>query len=48
MPTGPKGERRPVDVIDTAVKVMGIAAGEEPEDYGRKTGKDKAPKKRGP
>ena len=42
MPTGPKGEKRPADVIGTAVKVMRIATGAEPEDYGPKTGKDKA------
>jgi hypothetical protein len=35
MPRGPKGERRPADVIGAAVKVMRIATGEEPEDYGR-------------
>ncbi len=35
MPRGPKGERRPADVIGNAVKVMRIATGEEPEDYGR-------------
>jgi hypothetical protein len=34
MPRGPKGERRPADVICNAVKVMRIATGEEPEDYG--------------
>jgi hypothetical protein len=34
MPRGPKGERRPADVIRNAVKVMRIATGEEPEDYG--------------
>ena len=28
MPTGPKGERRPADVIGNAVKVMRIATGE--------------------
>ena len=31
MPRGPKGERRPADVIGTAVKVMRIAVGEETE-----------------
>jgi hypothetical protein len=31
MPTGPKGERRPADVIGNAVKVMRIATGEENE-----------------
>jgi hypothetical protein len=34
MPRGPKGERRPADVIGAAVKIMRIATGEEPEDYG--------------
>ncbi len=34
MPTGPKGEKRPADAIARAVKVMRIATGEEPEDYG--------------
>lgn len=42
MPRGPKGERRPADVIGAAVKVMRIATGEEPEDFGPETGKDKA------
>ncbi len=32
MPKGPKGEKRPADVIGTAVKVMRIATGEETED----------------
>ena len=31
MPTGPKGEKRPADVIGNAVKVMRIATGEEVE-----------------
>ena len=34
MAKGPKGERRPADVIGNAVKVMRIATGQEPEDYG--------------
>jgi hypothetical protein len=34
MPRGPKGEKRPADVIGNAVKVMRIATGEEAEDYG--------------
>ena len=34
MPRGPRGEKRPADVIGNAVKVMRIATGEEPEDYG--------------
>ena len=32
MPRGPRGEKRPSDVIGGAVKVMRIAAGEEPDD----------------
>ena len=42
MPRGPKGERRPADVIGNSVKVMRIATGEKPEDYGRDEGKDRA------
>ena len=45
MPTGPKGQKRPADVIGSAVKVMRIATGEEPEDYGPSSeseGKDPA------
>jgi hypothetical protein len=42
MPRGPKGERRPADVIGNAVKIMRIATGEEPEGYGPDTGKDPA------
>lgn len=32
MPTGPKGQKRPADVIGNAVKVMRIATGEEVEE----------------
>ena len=32
MPRGPRGEKRPADVIGNAVKVMRIATGEEVED----------------
>ena len=32
MPRGPKGEKRPADVIGAAVKVMRIATGEEEDD----------------
>ncbi|UNC16324.1 RNA-binding protein (plasmid) [Acidiphilium multivorum] len=32
MPKGPRGEKRPADVIGNAVKVMRIATGEEQED----------------
>jgi len=43
MPTGPKGERRPADVIGNAVKVMRIAMGEI-EDTPPADGKDPAAK----
>ena len=32
MPKGPRGERRPTDVIGGAVRVMRIATGEEQDD----------------
>jgi len=32
MPKGPRGEKRPTDVIGKTVKVMRIATGEEPDD----------------
>ncbi len=41
MPKGPKGEKRPADVISNAVKVMRIATGEEKEEL-TEDGKDKA------
>ncbi len=41
MPKGPKGEKRPADVIGAAVKVMRIATGEIEEDVDD-DGKDKA------
>ena len=41
MPRGPKGEKRPADVIGNAVKVMRIATGEEDE-FPADDGKDKA------
>jgi len=33
MPAGPKGEKRPADVIGNAVKVMRIATGEETDPH---------------
>ncbi len=44
MPKGPKGEKRPADVIANAVKVMKIATGEIEEDIDspEKSGKDPA------
>ena len=56
MPKGPKGEKRPADVIGAAVKVMQIATGEIEDDIdtdgknkaavelGRKGGKARAAK----
>jgi hypothetical protein len=41
MPKGPKGEKRPADLIGNAVKVMRIATGEESEAF-TEDGKDKA------
>jgi hypothetical protein len=32
MPKGPKGQKRPADVVANAVKVMRIATGEEEEE----------------
>jgi hypothetical protein len=37
MPKGPKGEKRPADVIGAAVKVMRIATGEETEEIAVKS-----------
>ncbi len=44
MPTGPKGERRPADVIGNVVKVMRIATGEETDPLPADDGKDPAAK----
>jgi acyl-CoA reductase-like NAD-dependent aldehyde dehydrogenase len=44
MPTGPKGQKRPADVIGNAVKVMRIATGEEEEEIERDDGKNAAAK----
>lgn len=41
MPTGPKGQKRPADVIANAVKVAKLATGEESEEL-TDDGKDKA------
>ena len=41
MPRGPKGEKRPADVIGNAVRVMKIATGEAEETLDE-NGKDKA------
>lgn len=44
MPKGPKGQKRPADVVANAVKVMRIATGEEEEEYETDDGKDPAAK----
>lgn len=41
MPKGPKGQKRPADVISNAVKVMKIATGEDEEEF-TEDGKNKA------
>jgi hypothetical protein len=47
VPRGPRGEKRPADVIGGAVKVMRIATGEETEDVPIDDGKDPAAKAMG-
>ena len=47
MPKGPRGEKRPADVIGNAVKVMRIATGEEEETLQPDDGKDPAAKSLG-
>jgi hypothetical protein len=46
MPKGPKGQKRPADVIGNAVKVMRIASGEEADNV-HDDGKDPAAKSLG-
>ncbi|AHB48839.1 RNA-binding protein [Hyphomicrobium nitrativorans NL23] len=41
MPKGPKGEKRPADVVSNAIKVARIATGEDEEDV-TEDGKDAA------
>ncbi len=43
MPKGPKGQKRPADVIGNAVRVMQIATGEAEEEFDD-DGKNKAAK----
>lgn len=47
MPKGPKGQKRPADVIKNAVRVMRIATGEEEEATPPDDGKDPAAKSLG-
>ncbi len=42
MPRGPRGDKRPADVIGNAVKVMRIATGEESETVAPEGNKNKA------
>ena len=46
MPKGPKGQKRPADVVSNAVRVMQIATGEAQEEYDE-DGKSKAAKELG-
>lgn len=43
MPTGPKGQKRPADVVGNAIKIAKIATGEEDDDV-KDDGKDPAAK----
>ncbi|MCY4394912.1 MAG: hypothetical protein OXC10_07245 [Rhodospirillaceae bacterium] len=43
MPKGPKGQKRPADVVGNAVRVMQIATGEAEEEFDE-DGKNKAAK----
>lgn len=47
MPRGPKGEKRPADVIGNAVHVMRIATGEAAEDFGATPNRAKGGRKGG-
>jgi hypothetical protein len=42
MPRGPKGQKRPADVIGNAVRVMETATGQRDEEDDDESGKDKA------
>ena len=48
MPKGPRGERRPADVIGAAVKVARISVGDIEDDVTRSPGQVKGGKKGGP
>jgi hypothetical protein len=47
MPRGPKGEKRPADVIGNAVHVMRIATGEIEDDFGKAPNRAKGGRKGG-
>ena len=42
MPTGPKGQKRPADVVSNAIRVAKIATGEAEEEYVETPEKDEA------
>lgn len=42
MPTGPKGQKRPADVIGNAIRVAQIATGEAAEEFESPPEKDEA------
>jgi hypothetical protein len=42
MPKGPKGQKRPADVIGNAIRVAKIATGEAEEEYEDEARKDQA------
>ena len=42
MPRGPKGQKRPADVVSNAVRVMEIATGQRGEEFEGDQGKDQA------
>lgn len=44
MPRGPKGEKRPADVIGAAIKVAKIATGEIEESHDPKSGRTRSGK----
>lgn len=44
MPKGPRGEKRPGDVVSAAVKVARLAVGDETEELAESDGKDPAAK----
>jgi len=47
MPKGPKGQKRPSDVVSNAIRVAQIATGEVEEEYEDNDGKDKIAQARG-
>lgn len=44
MPTGPKGQKRPADVVSNAVHIMKVLTGEAEDDAPADDGKDPAAK----